>query len=88
MEKATDLADKKMKLLAALHSYDIYAEGFNKIKGMGSRSINSSIGSQWKSSGKTGGISRVKIMDEYVKTVPKDKWNSTKLNIKMERCKA
>lgn len=47
-EKSKDEIEFEMAKLAALHEPDLVAGGFNVIGKLGSRYINSSIGSQWK----------------------------------------
>ena len=76
-----------MSSLAALHGPDLVAGGYNEIRDFGALRVNSSLGSQWAKRPEGSTMTRVQIIDEYVKTVPKEKWSVTKMNVKMERCK-
>jgi hypothetical protein len=73
-----DAADR-MKTLAALHSPDMVAGGTNIIADMGDRQVNSSIGSQWKG--------RVSDIDSTASAIPANERATTKMNVKLERCK-
>ena len=86
-ELAKQQAEDKMKGLAALHEPDLVAGGYNIIQSVGSRRINSSLGSQWVKKPDGATMTRVQIIDEYIKTVPKEKWATTQMNMKLERCK-
>lgn len=75
---AKESADQ-MKTLAALHNPDMYAGGDNVISDMGDRSVNSSIGSQWKG--------RVSDLDAAAQAVPASERTTTRMNTRLERCK-
>lgn len=77
--KAAADASSEMATLAALHSPDIVAGGKNVIDGMGDRSVNSSIGSQWRG--------RVSDLDKAAQGVPASERATTRMNAKLERCK-
>ena len=64
-KKTTEEIEDIMERLAALHEPDLVAGGFNVISKLGSRYINSSIGSQWKT--------RVQIIHEAVNKLGADK---------------
>jgi hypothetical protein len=66
----------KMSKLAATHVLDLVAGGDGTISGLGDRSINSSIGSQWK--GK-----RVQQLREHADNAQK---KGKKTNVKLEEC--
>ena len=68
-----------MRTLAALHNPDMVAGGTNVIADMGDRQVNSSIGSQWKE--------RVSDVDKAAAAVPPSERATTRMNVKMERCK-
>ena len=68
-----------MKTLNALHNPDLIAGGKDLIADMGDPSVNKSIGSQWKG--------RVNDLDEAAKAVPAADRATTRMNVKMERCK-
>ena len=72
-------AAKQMQTLAALHNPDMVAGGANFIGDMGDRAVNSSVGSQWKG--------RVSDMDEAARKVPTSERATTRMNVKLERCK-
>ena len=72
-------AADRMKALAALHNPDMVAGGTNAITDMGDRQVNSSIGSQWKG--------RVSDLDKAAVAVPANERATTKMNVKLERCK-
>lgn len=75
---ATEAASQ-MATLAALHNPDMVAGGTNVITDMGDRGVNSSIGSQWKG--------RVSEVDAAATKVPENLRSTTKMNVKLERCK-
>jgi hypothetical protein len=66
----------KMSKLAATHVLDLVAGGDGTISGLGDRSINSSIGSQWR--GK-----RVQQLREHADNAQK---KGKKINVKLEEC--
>ena len=72
-------ASSTMDTLAALHAPDMIAGGANRIADMGDRGVNSSIGSQWKG--------RVTELDKAASAVPAGERASTKMSVKLERCK-
>ena len=72
-------AAKQMTALAALHNPDMSVGGANVITDMGDRSVNSSIGSQWKG--------RVADLDTAASSVPANERATTRMNAKLERCK-
>lgn len=78
-KEAAVQAARKMETLAALHNPDMKAGGANVISDMGDRSVNSSIGSQWKG--------RVGDLDEAAKGIPPGERTTTRMNVKLERCK-
>jgi hypothetical protein len=57
--------ENELERLAALHEPDLVAGGFNVIAKLGSRYINSSIGSQWRTN--------VKTLEKAVKAIKKGK---------------
>ena len=80
-QEAQEEAEKWMKSQAALHNPDQVAGGNPlNISGMGDRTINSSIGSQWKF--------RIGSVDEQIrvvaKTMTEEERQSTYLNIKLK----
>lgn len=86
---AADIADPKsaaikkakdmMAQLAALHEPDMIAGGKDVVSGMGDRSVNSSIGSQWKS--------RIEVIDEAAKKVNGSERANTTMNVDLPQCK-
>ncbi|QWW71203.1 DUF4157 domain-containing protein [Rhizobium sp. WYJ-E13] len=62
--------------LAALHEPDLVAGGFNTIAKLGSRYINSSIGSQWKT--------KVEDIETGVKAIDKKDWPKQRINVKLQ----
>jgi hypothetical protein len=78
-ELANAEAAGRMKTLAALHNPDMVAAGDNAITGWGDRQVNSSLGSQWKT--------RVGKLDAEAAKVPAHLRSSTRMNVKLERCK-
>ncbi|VAW48912.1 VgrG protein [hydrothermal vent metagenome] len=76
---ATKKAESKMKTLHALHNPDLIAGGKDKTTTMGDKSVNQSIGSQWKK--------RVDDMDKEAQKAIKEKKGSSKMNVKLKRCK-
>jgi len=65
----------EMAKLAALHEPDMIAGGKITLKKLGSRFINSSIGSQWRT--------KVRILDEAVKAVPESERPNLRMNVKL-----
>jgi Novel toxin 15 len=65
--------EAELKLLAALHEPDLVAGGFNVIGKLGSRYVNSSIGSQWKN--------KVEDLEAGVKAVPKKDHKKHTINV-------
>jgi hypothetical protein len=80
-KRATYDAIEKMKLLAALHTPDMVAGGKDVIGDFGNRNINSRIGAQWKRGG------RLTDLDKAANAVPASIRGTTKMNVKLERCK-
>ena len=70
-----------MGSLAALHDPDMIAGGHDQIAKLGSRSVNSSIGSQW---GKEG---RVAEMDRAAQDALRRQGPDAKMNVTLSRCK-
>jgi hypothetical protein len=54
---------------------------------MGLKNVNSSIGSGWGNKAAGESISRVDSIDDAVKGVDPSIKDTTKLNVKLERCK-
>jgi hypothetical protein len=71
-------AKKTMSTLAALHEPDMIAGGKDVIKKLGDKSVNSSIGSQWKS--------RVETLDKAAQRVLKEDRGSTMMNVELPKC--
>jgi hypothetical protein len=78
--QATQIADTRLKTLAALHNPDMIAGGKDVIADFGDRNINSRIGAQWKTQG------RVEGLDEAARRVPPAERSAVKMNAKLERC--
>nr|WP_315222581.1 polymorphic toxin type 15 domain-containing protein [uncultured Duganella sp.] len=72
-------AKNTMKSLAALHEPDMIAGGKDEAVRLGDKSVNSSIGSQWKS--------RVKELDEATSKIPAAEQANTKMNAKLPKCR-
>lgn len=68
-----------MKDLAALHEPDMIAGGPDVVRTMGDRSVNSSIGSQWRS--------RIGFLDSEAEKIPKRSQGSTLMNARLPKCK-
>jgi hypothetical protein len=77
--KAEILAKEKMRTLAALHNPDLFAGGKDVIADFGDRSVNSSIGVQWRG--------RIDTLDEAIMNSDAADRHKTKVNAKLERCK-
>lgn len=75
---AAEKAKEVMKKLAALHEPDMIAGGKDVVTSMGDRSVNSSIGSQWKN--------RVQAIDSEAKKIAPDLQANTKMNVKLPAC--
>jgi Novel toxin 15 len=72
--------EKELALLAALHEPDLVAGGFNVIGKLGSRYINSSIGSQWRTN--------VDVLEEAVENIrPKEDKKKRRINVKLTAVK-
>ena len=84
-DEAIKLANEKVKSqmsdLAALHDPDLIAGGDDKIRKLGNKNINSSLGSQWSKSGRVAGMD-LAASNSLEKFGP-----NTKMNIELERCK-
>lgn len=87
--KAKEMAADQMRTLAALHNPDMVAGGKDLIAGFGDRSINSRIGAQWKAlTGEPGAkTTRLAEVDKAAGRVPESLRATTKMNVKLERCK-
>ncbi len=79
VKAAKDEATTTMKSLAALHEPDMIAGGKDIVTEMGDKSVNSSIGSQWRS--------RVGSLDEAAKSIPLEERASTTMNVNLPQCK-
>ncbi|AAK89090.1 polymorphic toxin type 15 domain-containing protein [Agrobacterium fabrum] len=75
-QAANDVAEE-MKKLAATHTLDLVAGGDGSISGLGDKSINSSLGSQWKGR-------RSEQLRSHAKKAAEQK---KKMNAKLEECK-
>jgi hypothetical protein len=78
--QAAQIAEARMKTLAALHNPDLVAGGRDVIADFGDRNINSRLGAQWKTQG------RVEGLDEAARRVPASERGAMKMNAKLERC--
>lgn len=85
---ATDQTQKQMTQLAALHDPDLIAGGYDahkkdkfEISRIGSKNVNSSLGSQWAKDG------RVDEMDKAAGRTMAEYDSDTPMNVKLERCK-
>lgn len=74
--KAAADAAAEGRLLAATHDLDLVAGGSGNLSGMGNRSINSSIGSQWKG----------KRVAQLKKHAQEAKKQGKKMNVKLKNC--
>lgn len=77
--EAEKRAKSIMKDLAALHEPDMIAGGPDVVRTMGDRSVNSSIGSQWRS--------RIAPLDSAANKIAEADRNSTFMNVKLPKCK-
>jgi hypothetical protein len=75
-QRALEEAKKKMLDIAALHEPDMIAGGKDTITNLGDRSVNSSIGSQWRT--------RVPLIDEEVNKIPEAQRATTTMNVKLD----
>lgn len=78
--QAAQIADTRMKTLAALHNPDMVAGGKDVIADFGDRNINSRIGAQWKTQG------RVASLDEAARSISPADRGAMKMNAKLTRC--
>jgi len=69
------LVEAEMERLAALHEPDLVAGGFNVISKLGSRYVNSSIGSQWRT--------KVLLIKAVVDKIPKGEKPQRRINVKL-----
>ncbi|MGR6838487.1 polymorphic toxin type 15 domain-containing protein [Aliivibrio wodanis] len=69
-----------MDNLAALHDPDMIAGGGDKVNRMGNKSVNSSLGSQWRRE------SRLAKMDAQAQKALETVGSDTKMNVTLERC--
>jgi hypothetical protein len=76
---ATQVAKNKMKTLHALHNPDLIAGGKDKVTTFGDKSVNQSIGSQWKK--------RVDDLDKAAEKALKEGKGKSKMNAVLTRCK-
>jgi hypothetical protein len=70
-----NLVEAEMERLAALHEPDLVAGGFNVISKLGSRYVNSSIGSQWRT--------KVLEIKKAVDKIPKSDKANRRINVKL-----
>ena len=77
--EAKKRAKSIMKDLAALHEPDMIAGGQDVVKRMGDRTVNSSIGSQWRS--------RIAPIDLAANKIAEADRSSTLMNVKLPKCK-
>jgi hypothetical protein len=68
-----------MATLAALHNPDLFAGGKDLISDFGDRSVNASIGAQWRK--------RIGGLDELAKEIASQDLATTKINARLERCR-
>lgn len=68
----------KMKDLAALHEPDMIAGGKDEVTRLGNRSVNSSIGSQWKN--------RVSVLDNAANGIDPKEAANTMMNVDLKNC--
>ncbi|QNX14895.1 hypothetical protein IC793_13090 [Acinetobacter seifertii] len=87
--KATKDAKSVMTTMAALHNPDQITGGImsDAAMDMGLKNVNSSIGSGWGNIAKNEKITRVQSIDDAVSGVGLNAKETTKLNVKLERCK-
>lgn len=70
--------EKRMDQLAALHEPDMVAGGKDVVTKMGDKSVNSSIGAQWRN--------RIKSIDGQTAQVPIPEQGTTKMNVHLPIC--
>ncbi|MBU2894370.1 hypothetical protein KO495_13730 [Colwellia sp. D2M02] len=84
-KEAISIASKKVKeqmsQLAALHDPDLIAGGKDKIRKLGNKNVNSSLGSQWSKSNRVAG------MDSSAQKAFDTIGPNAKMNIELQRCK-
>lgn len=76
--EATKKAKSIMESLAALHEPDMIAGGKDLVVSMGDKSVNSSIGSQWRN--------RIASIDTEAKAIPDNLQGATKMNVELPIC--
>jgi len=76
---AMALTKEKMNTLAALHNPDLFAGGKDVISDFGDRSVNASIGAQWRQ--------RIDGLDAVASKVDLNSRATSSVNAKLERCK-
>lgn len=88
-KKADQDSKDIMSTMAALHNPDQISAGImsDAPMDMGLKNVNSSIGSGWGNKAAGESISRVDSIDDAVKGVDPSIKDTTKLNVKLERCK-
>ncbi|NCI77668.1 polymorphic toxin type 15 domain-containing protein [Acinetobacter kanungonis] len=88
-KKADQDSKDIMSTMAALHNPDQISAGImsDAPMDMGLKNVNSSIGSGWGNKAAGESISRVDSIDDAVKGVDPSVKDTTKLNVKLERCK-
>ncbi len=96
-KRAAERTEEIMKNMAVLHEPDMVAGGWNnpKPQGIGSGSVNSSIGSLWskeititeKSASGLLKESRITSMEKSAQQAVNNKLNSAKMNIELEVCR-
>jgi len=77
--KANQVATEKMKTLHALHNPDLIAGGKDKVTTFGDKSVNQSIGSQWKT--------KLDDLDKAAEKAKKEGKGKSKMNAVLTRCK-
>ena len=80
-ELANSKASETLKELAALHDPDMIAGGDDKIRRLGNKNVNSSLGSQWAKN------NRVTGMDKAAKDALASSGADTMMNVELTRCK-
>ena len=88
-KKADQDSKDIMSTMAALHNPDQISAGImsDAPMDMGLKNVNSSIGSGWGNKAAGESISRVDSIDDAVKGVDPSVKDTTKLNVKLARCK-
>ncbi|MFD1743838.1 polymorphic toxin type 15 domain-containing protein [Rhizobium helianthi] len=78
--EARSMVNAELETLAATHRLDIIAGGDpSDISGMGDRSVNSSMGSQWKGR-------RSQSLEDYAKDLDKNGVGKEKMRVKLRMC--